>query len=103
MKRRKLAAEEDKEERVDKAVGAAIRSAKKALRPSKIGHAAPAKGASPTKARSAKKKSNKKGATFDSDFGSRGSGKSHEGVRAVKGTKPNLNKKLKGGKKNGKK
>ena len=99
-----MAMEEDKEEGVDRAVSAAIRSAKKAARPSKIGHSS-TKSSSPSKARSGKQarsggKSGK--GTFDSDFGSRGSGHNHEGIRAVKGTKPNLNKKL-GGKKGGKK
>lgn len=103
MKRRKLAAEEDKEEGIDRAVGAAIRSAKKAARPSKIGQTPSKPSSTPTKSRGGKK-STKKGGSFDSDFGSRS--KSHEGVRAVKGTKPNLNKKGKGvkdGKKKGKK
>lgn len=99
-----MAMEEDKEEGVDRAVSAAVRSAKKAARPSKIGHTS-TKSSSPFKARGGKqaRSGGKKGkGTFDSDFGSRGSGKSHEGVRAVRGTKPNLNKKL-GGKKTGKK
>jgi ATP-dependent RNA helicase DDX27 len=100
-----MAMDEDKEEGVDKAVSAAIRSAKKAARPSKIGHSS-TKLSSPSKARSGKqaRSGGKKGkGAFDSDFGSRGSSNNHEGVRAVKGTKPNLNKKLGGGKKTGKK
>lgn len=99
-----MAMEEDKEEGVDKAVSAAIRSAKKAARPSKIGHSS-TKLLSPSKAHSSKqaRSGGKKGkGAFDNDFGSRGSGNNHEGVRAVKGTKPNLDKRL-GGKKTGKK
>ncbi|KAJ2927138.1 hypothetical protein H1R20_g9947, partial [Candolleomyces eurysporus] len=94
-KRRKMAMEEDREAGVEKAVNAAIRSAKKAARPSKIGHVA--KPSAPSKARGGKPgalstRSDKKGA-FDTDFGSRA--KHQEGVRAVKGSKPNLNKKMK--------
>ena len=95
-KRRKMAMEEDREAGTEKAVSAAIRSAKKASRPSKIGHVA--KPSAPSKARGGKPgaqsaRSGKKGA-FDTDFGSRA--KNQEGVRAVKGSKPNLNKKMKG-------
>ncbi|RXW22932.1 hypothetical protein EST38_g2903 [Candolleomyces aberdarensis] len=94
-KRRKMAMEEDREAGTEKAINAAIRSAKKAARPSKIGHVA--KPSAPSKARGGKPgalstRSGKKGA-FDTDFGSRA--KHQEGVRAVKGSKPNLNKKMK--------
>jgi ATP-dependent RNA helicase DDX27 len=90
-----MAMEEDREAGTEKAVSAAIRSAKKAAKPSKIGHVA--KPSTP-KARGGKPgalsaRSGKKGA-FDTDFGSRA--KNQEGVRAVKGSKPNLNKKMKG-------
>jgi ATP-dependent RNA helicase DDX27 len=91
-----MAMEEDREAGTEKAVSAAIRSAKKAAKPSKIGHVA--KPSTPSKARGGKPgalsaRSGKKGA-FDTDFGSRA--KNQEGVRAVKGSKPNLNKKMKG-------
>ncbi|KAJ7783807.1 DEAD-domain-containing protein [Mycena maculata] len=83
-KRRKLAREEDEELGDDGATKAAIRSAKKSARPTKIGVLVPRK---PTKkaARNAHKKvTARTGGAFDRDLGHKG-GSSGEGVRSKKG------------------
>ncbi|TRM66343.1 P-loop containing nucleoside triphosphate hydrolase protein [Schizophyllum amplum] len=82
-KRRKLANEEDEED--SKAVNAAIRSAKKATRPTKIGlpearTAKPAK--SKKKGKPTKVTGSRPGGTFDRDLGQKGA--KTEGVRAKK-------------------
>lgn len=84
VKRRKLAMEEDDGSGDRKAVDAAIRSAKKAARPSKIGipEKRDAKKASKKKA----KRKVTKGGNFGSEMGQRGAGKTlGEGIRAKKG------------------
>jgi ATP-dependent RNA helicase DDX27 len=87
QKRRKLAMEEDEEEGNNGAVKAAIRSAKKASRPSKIGE--PERRPQKAKSKDKKKKTKGKkvtsrvGGVFDRDLGSKAS--RHEGVRAKKG------------------
>ncbi|KAL1737761.1 hypothetical protein HDZ31DRAFT_78905, partial [Schizophyllum fasciatum] len=83
-KRRKLANEEDEAD--TKAVDAAIRSAKKAGRPTKIGlpEARPAKsGKSKKKGKPTKVTGSSPGGSFDRDLGQKGS-KSSEGIRAKK-------------------
>ncbi|KAJ8084045.1 nucleolar DEAD-box protein required for synthesis of 60S ribosomal subunit [Marasmius tenuissimus] len=84
-KRRKLAMEEDAEADDGGAMKAAIRSAKKASRPVKLGEAERKAPASRSKS---KKKNRSKvsrgGGSFDKDFGDKASSR-HEGVRAKKG------------------
>ena len=79
-KRRKMANEEDETDR--RAIGASIRSAKKAIRPTKIGapEARPRK-AKPKKVRGEPKKQ-KSTSSFDRDLGQR---TKTEGLRAKKG------------------
>lgn len=72
--------EEDKELGDNKSLNAAIRSAKKAARPAKIGVPERKDSKSPKKNR---KVSAPSGDTFDNDFGQKL--KSREGVRAKKG------------------
>jgi ATP-dependent RNA helicase DDX27 len=97
-KRRKMTMEEDKELGDNKSVNAAIRSAKKAARPAKIGVPERKDSKSPKKKR---KVSVRSGNTFDSDFGQKS--KSREGVRSKKGDAVKLGKtggkKGKGGRK----
>ena len=70
--------EEDKELGGNKSLNAAIRSAKKAARPTKIGVPERKDSKSPKKRRSVRS-----GNTFDSDFGQKSKGR--EGVRSKKG------------------
>ncbi|KAF5374766.1 hypothetical protein D9758_000276 [Tetrapyrgos nigripes] len=86
QKRRKLAMEEDAEDGSGNGLNAAIRSAKKASRPSKIGE--PERRPQKAKSKDKKKGKGKKvtarvGGAFDRDLGSKSS--RHEGVRAKKG------------------
>ena len=89
--------EEDKELGDDKSLNAAIRSAKKAARPAKIG--VPEQ--KDSKSLKKKCKSVRSGNTFDSDFGQKSKG--WEGVRSKKGDAVKLGKtggkKGKGGRK----
>jgi len=78
--------EDDKELGDNKSLSAAIRSAKKAARPAKIG-APERKDSKPSKKG---KVSARFGKTFDSDFGQKS--KSREGVRAKKGDAVKLGK-----------
>lgn len=86
VKRRKLALEEDEAAGDHKVVNAAIRSAKKAARPNKIG--VPEKRDSKKGSKSRDKKSKTKpkvtkGGNFGSDMGQRGGAKAqNEGIRA---------------------
>lgn len=94
--------EDDEELGDDGAVKAAIRSAKKAARPAKIG--VPEKRAVKSKSKSKKSKTKvttrRAGGAFDQDLGQKGSGgKGHEGVRAKKGDVIGGMSKKKGGKK----
>ncbi|KAF7969342.1 hypothetical protein HWV62_27671 [Athelia sp. TMB] len=105
-KRRKMAREDDDELGDRGAVHAAIRSAKKAARPAKIG--VPEK--RPTKSKSKVRKSGPKrvtaraGGAFDSDIGQKGgSAGRREGVRAKKGDTVGGMGKKKGGKPRAKK
>lgn len=78
-----MAKEEDAEIGDTGAVNAAIRSAKKAARPTKIGSLKrPTQKPSPSKP--SKKRSTKKGSNFDRDLGQK---TRNEGVRATKGDK----------------
>jgi len=86
-KRRKMTTEEDKELGDNKSLNAAIRSAKMAARPAKIGVPERKDSASPKKKRKALTRS---GNRFDSDFGRKS--KSREGVRAKKGDTVKLGK-----------
>ncbi|KAK1230881.1 nucleolar DEAD-box protein required for synthesis of 60S ribosomal subunit [Marasmius sp. AFHP31] len=84
-KRRKLAMEEDAEADDGGAMKAAIRSAKKASRPAKLGE--PERKAPASKSKSKKRnrsKVSRGGGSFDKDFGDKASSR-HEGVRAKKG------------------
>lgn len=94
-KRRKMAAEADKEFNDQAALSSSIRAAKKAQRPGKIGDNEPApsfgkkkkdagKGKKPGHA-SAKKKVLGKTSSFGSEMGGRRGGGSSEGIRAKKG------------------
>lgn len=85
-KRRKMAMEDNEEMGDGDAVNAAIRSAKKAARPAKIG--VPEKRAIKSKGKKSKTKATKggRGGAFDRDLGQRNTGgEGHEGVRAKKG------------------
>jgi ATP-dependent RNA helicase DDX27 len=82
-----MAMEEDKELGGNKSLNAAIRSAKKAARPAKIGVPERKDSKSPKKMR---KVSVRSGNTFDSDFGQKS--KSREGVRSKKGDAVRLGK-----------
>ncbi|KAH8102649.1 DEAD-domain-containing protein [Cristinia sonorae] len=90
-KRRKMAMEEDEEHGESRAIKAAVRSAKKAQRPAKIG--LPEKRLESSKAKAKAKKAKRvvgrQGDRFDKDMGQKGSGSSQqgpkEGVRAKKG------------------
>lgn len=79
--------EEDEELGDNKSLNAAIRSAKKAARPAKIGVPERKDSKPPKKKRKASARS---GNTFDSDFGQKS--KSREGVRAKKGNAVELGK-----------
>ncbi|TFK41137.1 DEAD-domain-containing protein [Crucibulum laeve] len=98
-KRRKMIMEEDKEMGDDKALNAAIRLAKKANRPSKIGVPEPlsAKNRKAAKKRS-KARTKSGGSTFESDLGQKPNAR--EGIRAKKGDAISMGKK--GGKRKGK-
>lgn len=91
--------EEDNELGDNKSLNAAIRSAKKAARPAKIGVPERKDSKSPKKKR---KVSVRSGNTFDSDFGQKSKSRG-EGVRSKKGDTVKLGKtggkKAKGGKK----
>ncbi|ESK88904.1 atp-dependent rna helicase [Moniliophthora roreri MCA 2997] len=82
-KRRKLAMEEDGGD--NRAVNAAIRSAKKAARPAKIGEPERRfeRSSSKAKKKARAKVTNSRGGAFDKDFGDNAS--RHEGVRAKQG------------------
>ncbi|KAJ7103512.1 DEAD-domain-containing protein [Mycena belliarum] len=82
-KRRKLAKEEDEEFGDDKAMKAAIRSAKKSVRPAKIGVQVPRQPTKKASRSSRKKLSARTGGAFERDLGQKGS--SGEGVRSKKG------------------
>lgn len=87
-KRRKLAREDDEELGDRGAVHAAIRSAKKAARPAKIGvpEKRPTKSKSKDRKPGPKKVTARVGGAFDRDFGQKGSPAGRrEGVRAKKG------------------
>ncbi|KAI0051695.1 DEAD-domain-containing protein [Auriscalpium vulgare] len=100
-KRRKLALEEEKESGDFKAADAAIRSAKKASRPAKIGVPdRPAGKRSKKGERKANSKSMRPGAGFDRELGRNGGKSAGEGIRAQKGDKMGGAKK--GGKRKGK-
>ena len=77
--------DEDKELGDNKSLNAAIRSAKKAARPAKIGVPERKDSKSPKKKRKVRS-----GNTFDSDFGQKS--KSREGVRSKKGDAVKLGK-----------
>ena len=79
--------EEDEELGDNKSLNAAIRSAKKAARPAKIGVPERKDSKPPKKKRKVPARS---GNTFDSDFGQKS--KSREGVRAKKGNAVKLGK-----------
>ncbi|KAF9015182.1 DEAD-domain-containing protein [Cyathus striatus] len=96
VKRRKLAMEEDKEMGDDKSINAAIRSAKKTSRPTKIG-LPESRPSSLKRAQKAKSKKSTRKVTFETDLGQRGS--SREGIRAKKGDSVAMGKK---GKRKGK-
>ncbi|KAJ7786333.1 DEAD-domain-containing protein [Mycena metata] len=81
-KRRKLAMQEDEELGDDRATHAAIRSAKKAARPPKIGTLIPRPPSKKAK-RSTRKVTARTGGAFDRDLGQKGG--SGEGVRSKKG------------------
>lgn len=83
-KRRKLAKEEDEEMGDEKVLKAAIRSAKKAARPSKIGipEKRPSK-SSKVKAKKTGRKVTRSGGAFERDLGQKVA--HNEGVRAKKG------------------
>ncbi|KAL0951162.1 hypothetical protein HGRIS_007894 [Hohenbuehelia grisea] len=88
VKRRKLAREEDEALGNAKAMGAAIRSAKKAARPSKIGlpETRPSKGKKSKDGKSARKKEKSRPAGgFDKDLGQKAA--RSEGIRAKKSDK----------------
>lgn len=89
LKRRKLGQEEDEAAGDHKAVNAAIRSAKKAARPNKIGvpEKRDSKGGKSRDKKSKSKPKVTKGGNFGSDLGQRGgAGKvTNEGIRAKKG------------------
>lgn len=95
-KRRKLALEADKELGQTGAVNAAIRSAKKAARPAKIGIPVP----STSKRTKARKATSRAGGAFERDLSSKAS--RSEGVRAKKGDAIGGMGKHKGGKRKGK-
>lgn len=106
-KRRKLAAEEDKEFNDKAAVAASIRAAKKSQKPLKIGEYAPPTSKKGGKSNAKGKKSGsafkvvgKGAAGFDRDLGARGGGGggggSREGMRAKKGDGGILSSKKKG-------
>ena len=99
-KRRKLALEEDEEQGESRAIKAAVRSAKKAQRPGKIG--LPEKRLdnpkAKAKAKRAQRVANRKGSSFDKDMNQKAP---REGVRARKGDAIGGIKK-KGGKRKGK-
>ncbi|KAJ6604671.1 DEAD-domain-containing protein [Mycena vulgaris] len=82
-KRRKLAKEEDEEFGDDRAVTAAIRSAKKSARPAKIGIQVPRQPTKKAGRSSRKKVTARTGGAFDRDLSQKGG--SGEGVRSKKG------------------
>ncbi|KAF9509389.1 hypothetical protein BS47DRAFT_1365276 [Hydnum rufescens UP504] len=96
-KRRKLAAEADKEFNDQGAVASAIRAAKRAEKPPKIGEYVPPKAKSKSKSKDGKKRGAKpsakerilgRGPRFAKDMGARnstGGGAAREGIRAKKG------------------
>ncbi|KAJ3509447.1 hypothetical protein NLJ89_g5219 [Agrocybe chaxingu] len=92
-KRRKMTTEDDKEANDGKALNAAIRSAKKASRPQKIG--VPERRDSKPAKRKRKRKTfgrpSKSGSTFEGDMGKRP--KAREGIRSHKGDAVKLDKK----------
>lgn len=114
-KRRKMAADADKEFNDQAAIAGGIRSAKKAQRPKKIGDDTPStfsaknkkgnKGKKPGH-KSVKSKVLGKGSSFGAEMGGRGSrvgggGGASEGIRAKKGDGGILGGKKKGGKMGG--
>jgi len=99
VKRRKLAMEEDTAENSKNTTAAAIRSAKKAQRPSKIGEPE-RRATNPKKEKRRKEKERKKvrAGGFDKDIGSKGL-KSREGFKAKRTDGISLGGKKKGSKK----
>jgi ATP-dependent RNA helicase DDX27 len=100
-----MAIEDDEELDDGGAVKAAIRSAKKAARPAKIGvpDKRPSKSKGKAKKSGPKKVTARAGGAFDRDFGQKGeSGGRREGVRAKKGDAIGGMGKSKGGKRKGK-
>lgn len=85
--------EEDEELGDKRALNAAIRSAKKAARPTKIGLPEPKTNLKPNKKRKSSAKKAKLGSAFERDM-SQKSG-SREGIRAKKTDKVKLDKKVK--------
>lgn len=100
-KRRKMAREDDEELGDSGAMHAAIRSAKKAARPTKIGvpEKRPSKSRSKDRKAGPKKVTARAGGAFERDFGQKGSaGGRREGVRAKRGDTVGGMGKKKGGK-----
>ncbi|CAA7261381.1 unnamed protein product [Cyclocybe aegerita] len=90
-KRRRMTTEDDKEANDSKALNAAIRSAKKAFRPQKIG-VSERRNSKPTKKkRKTLGRPSKSGSTFEGDMGK--GPKAREGIRSRKGDTVKLDKK----------
>lgn len=106
LKRRKMAKEEDEEMGDEKALNAAIRSAKKSARPNKIGvlEKRVVKLSKGKAKKSARKVTARTGGAFDRDLGQKASsgGGRTEGVRAKKSDAVGGMGKKKGGKRKGK-